>query len=926
MNSDNNSATLTLASKLIAILGGLIGFAVAIGFLSIQPDTTQFFQIAPVHADTCTSVGTMADKWVCANGSGFRFSNAGTNYQSGIGLNNIMTVVFTSPAGNNIYITGGVPAYMISCTGVGTTTISCSFKPTAAVCWPSCDASGYSIALTSTGSDRRVTATVTYPSFNTTGWSDPVAGNNSVTVVVDSYGAPCSCGAWVDGSCGAGGCSSDTRQQTRTCTPAACDTQSQCVADATCTHKICSGGNCITTAGAGVDECSVGSQCQHKDCSGSTCATILTPGVSTCGVDGDCNASVCPTCVKNPQPETGTLTCLPGTLNPTSCSYSLSPGAWSGGNYVGNYSFAEDAQGATGHKLVSFYIKPGSGWTAIEFINRNKGDLTPITLTAEEMQSTCASCGTACAGEEVTFGFTHHLLYPSACNVETHFTCMGGMNTHCIWPEEAVPPEPFCGGIGIDSSLGASGVSTIRADCPSVCGDGKVGGTEQCDDGNSINDDGCSNACELGHKECVGGVCDIVGGAGADLCTNDSECTYYACASDNTCTCSLKADPLANGSTPDECTPDPVTGLDSTNCTCSHGACGGSLGSYTCTLVNGPGVHQCDVVGDCGNAWFKATDGHIYGKAGVSNMVPATEVMVSDSSDPEVDYDAIDDKRGGFVCSSNSSISTNMGKVSERESDGSDIGWNALNFGDIKTGKGEEYSYDWFVQKFGGISEVITDPSEITDRFIDCVNTDPDYCVVKADFTSPMDISIANDFLLGLWNNHILPIRIVFFIDGDLIIRNDYVPTGVAGGFPVNDSDCGPNGENCVNKFMPQVAYIVKGNIYVDADVRNIYGLFFTDGKFTDGIQLVYPLVPAPHYSVNEEPNPDNLRKKLWIFGSVIAKGDNLSVGEKAINLHREVNFSQPSAPAEQVVINPAYYFTLSKEWLLGEYTYSWKE
>ncbi len=45
----------------------------------------------------------------------------------------------------------------------------------------------------------------------------------------------CSCTSWTSGSCGASGCASNQRQQTRTCTPSGCNTVSQCVTDSSCT-------------------------------------------------------------------------------------------------------------------------------------------------------------------------------------------------------------------------------------------------------------------------------------------------------------------------------------------------------------------------------------------------------------------------------------------------------------------------------------------------------------------------------------------------------------------------------------------------------------------------------------------------------------------------------------------------------------------
>ena len=43
----------------------------------------------------------------------------------------------------------------------------------------------------------------------------------------------CTCGAWTNGACNAGGCTNQ-RQQTRTCTPSGCDITTQCIADASC--------------------------------------------------------------------------------------------------------------------------------------------------------------------------------------------------------------------------------------------------------------------------------------------------------------------------------------------------------------------------------------------------------------------------------------------------------------------------------------------------------------------------------------------------------------------------------------------------------------------------------------------------------------------------------------------------------------------
>src|SRR5207245_1846471 len=74
-------------------------------------------------------------------------------------------------------------------------------------------------------------------------WTDTLATNatkiraihiTELRQAVDNAPPPCTCTAWVNGSCGAGGCSASQRQQTRTCTPTNCAAQSQCVTDSSC--------------------------------------------------------------------------------------------------------------------------------------------------------------------------------------------------------------------------------------------------------------------------------------------------------------------------------------------------------------------------------------------------------------------------------------------------------------------------------------------------------------------------------------------------------------------------------------------------------------------------------------------------------------------------------------------------------------------
>jgi hypothetical protein len=70
----------------------------------------------------------------------------------------------------------------------------------------------------------------------------PVPGGPTNTPVPASTNTPvqpttppsCSCGAWQNGACRAGGCGNGQRQQTRSCSPANCSATSQCINDNAC--------------------------------------------------------------------------------------------------------------------------------------------------------------------------------------------------------------------------------------------------------------------------------------------------------------------------------------------------------------------------------------------------------------------------------------------------------------------------------------------------------------------------------------------------------------------------------------------------------------------------------------------------------------------------------------------------------------------
>ncbi|HRZ50419.1 MAG TPA: hypothetical protein P5043_00320 [Candidatus Paceibacterota bacterium] len=107
------------------------------------------------------------------------------------------------------------------------------------------------------------------------------AGNVNQTPVKSFTvtGPACACTPWANGACAAGSCTTLQRQQTRTCNPVNCLTQSQCVADATC---------CVCTAWAD-DDCGLGT------CGANQMRQTRTCNPAACDVESQCAASAsCP--------------------------------------------------------------------------------------------------------------------------------------------------------------------------------------------------------------------------------------------------------------------------------------------------------------------------------------------------------------------------------------------------------------------------------------------------------------------------------------------------------------------------------------------------------------------------------------------------------------------------------------------------------
>ena len=98
---------------------------------------------------------------------------------------------------------------------------------------------------------------------------------------------------------------------------------------------------------------------------------------------------------------------------------------------------------------------------------------------------TCSSCSTDCG-----------ICPPAACNNDG--ICNDGEDCNgcgdCPGVTNGKPSNRYCCGLDTcDTGLcGANACSAVP-----VCGDGQVGYNEECDDGNTVNGDGCSAICEI---------------------------------------------------------------------------------------------------------------------------------------------------------------------------------------------------------------------------------------------------------------------------------------------------------------------------------------------------------------------------------------------------------------------------------------------
>jgi hypothetical protein len=93
---------------------------------------------------------------------------------------------------------------------------------------------------------------------------------NPIWVNVVNSTSSCSCTGWSAGSCSAGSCGANERQYTRTCTPSACNVETECVPDVSCLGgstliTVCSSGCDYTTIQSAIDNSNPGDHINVTD-------------------------------------------------------------------------------------------------------------------------------------------------------------------------------------------------------------------------------------------------------------------------------------------------------------------------------------------------------------------------------------------------------------------------------------------------------------------------------------------------------------------------------------------------------------------------------------------------------------------------------------------------------------------------------------
>lgn len=151
-----------------------------------------------------------------------------------------------------------------------------------------------------------------------------------------------------------------------------------------------------------------------------------------------------------------------------------------------------------------------------------------------------SSCSNCLSQQNDTF--PSHCLIPISKNGCREF-CVGNCGDGRLAPTEECDDSNTSNGDGCSSTCQVEDGYTCHLErwnqssqCHPICGDGQIHGKESCDDGNKIDADGCSSTCQVEEGyDCTTGICHPICGdglvVGTEQCDDSGTIDHDGCSS-----------------------------------------------------------------------------------------------------------------------------------------------------------------------------------------------------------------------------------------------------------------------------------------------------------------------------------------------------------------------------------------------------------
>ncbi|MBK7152882.1 MAG: VCBS repeat-containing protein [Sandaracinaceae bacterium] len=336
-----------------------------------------------------------------------------------------------------------------------------------------CDASGTLRTDTGCGSDAYCEGGSCHTRVCTPSTVRCASGGREICNALGSAYEAAPCGGaqeCVDGTCvdrvcanGTSRCVANTLTGREVCAPNGLAWQSMpCDGTQTCSAGVCMSRICAPS----VSECASGTSSRVCLASGLGYSTTMScPGGQSCtSATGQCESWVC----------------TPGT---TSCDSDATRRVCNADGLGYTTTACGASQSCNAGTCQAWLCTPGA-FSCVDASTRRVCNANGLGYTAA-----------ACAGNNA-FGYSC-----SAGNCVARVCTPGTPDTVC----GSTTARRVCNadGSGFSTVGCAAGQSCASGACAVRCGDGIVGGSEECDDANMVDDDECSNACE------VTGLCEL---------------------------------------------------------------------------------------------------------------------------------------------------------------------------------------------------------------------------------------------------------------------------------------------------------------------------------------------------------------------------------------------------------------------------------